>query len=342
MGQFLDHERPRQAAFKATWPGFSAEARRDGVYSGRPRPFCLPEACAEENLVPEIRDSIMAYFAREEIKWHNGRKPAPGVQGKPSNHLCGSQVCCANFLFPFASNPVALAALLRPLYPELRKMLPMEGGDQVVSMEWIGLENYLGETNSRNGKRPRGALFTSADAAVMFEGSEGIRQIVLIEWKYTEAYSPRDIRIADSGTDRGDIYRHLYERADFPLDKGLLPGYGALFYEPFYQLFRQQLLANEMEKARELGAGRVSTLHIAPARNADFPRVTSPALEGLGDSVTEVWRRLVRAPDRFGSVSTEALFGRFPIGDFPELRSWWEYITARYPWVHEDGAADGR
>jgi hypothetical protein len=97
-----------------------------------------------------------------------------------------------------------------------------------------------------------------------------------------------------------------------------------------------------MEKARELGAGRVSTLHIAPASNADFPRVTSPALEGLGDSVTEVWRRLVRAPDRFGSVSTEALFGRFPIGDFPELRSWWEYITARYAWVREDGAASGR
>ena len=38
--------------------------------------------------------------------------------------------------------------------------------------------------------------------------------------------------------------------------------YDDLFYEP-YQLFRQQLLANEMEKARELEADVVSVLHIS-------------------------------------------------------------------------------
>ena len=39
----------------------------------------------------------------------------------------------------------------------------------------------------------------------------------------------------------------------------------------------------------------------------------------LGDSAMDVWRRLVRTQDRSTSVSTEHLFGHFPIAGFPEL-----------------------
>jgi hypothetical protein len=120
------------------------------------------------------------------------------------------------------------------------------------------------------------------------------------------------------------------------LRKELLPGFDSLFYEPFYQLMRQQCLGHEMERAHELGADVVSLLHIAPAHNRAFRAITSPTLRHLGDSVTGVWAALVREPDRFASVSTEALFG--PIlhnGQFPELRVWQEYITARYAWTTE-------
>lgn len=167
----------------------------------------------------------------------------------------------------------------------------------------------------------------------MFEREDGIRHIALIEWKYTESYSSTSLKIAKSCTDRSAIYAHLFEREECPLDKDLLPHYDDLFYEPFYQLFRQQLLAHEMEKAQELGAHVVSVLHIAPAHNADFRKVTSPALRSLGRSATDVWKRLVKTPDRFTSVSTEELFGSFPIEKFPEVVVWWEYITARYSWV---------
>ncbi len=98
---------------------------------------------------------------------------------------------------------------------------------------------------------------------------------------------------------------------------------------------RQQLLAHEMERAHELGAGVVSCLHIAPAHNHDFAAVTSPDLVGLGSSPTEVWAKLVREQGCFRSVSSEELFGRFPVGEFPEMREWWAYLTARYGWVTE-------
>lgn len=213
-------------------------------------------------------------------------------------------------------------------------MLPVEEG-LYVGHEWIGRENYLHEKISHNGKRTRGANFTSADAIVRFVRTDGKVQVVLIEWKYTESYYPTSLEVATSGTDRTEIYRWLYNQSDCPLDHKLIPEFKDLFYEPFYQMMRQQFLAHEMEKAHELDADVVSLLHIAPAHNKDFKRITSPRLEGLGVSATDVWGKIVMNDGAFLSVSTEQLFGKFDIQDFPEMRDWWNYITHRYAWVCE-------
>ena len=326
MGSFLESEKKIQAEFKANSPYFSESARAEGVYKHKPRAFCLPAALAEQNLVPEIRQSALAHFARHRIKWHDGQG------GKPSNHLCDSQVCCVNFLFPFADKPTALAEVLRPIFPEVQNMLPIESG-QYVSFEWIGEKNYLGEKISRNGQRTRGANCTSAAAIMMFERKNGKRQVVLIEWKYTESYGGTFLKFSDSGTDRTEIYRPLFEREDCPIRKDILPSFDALFYEPFYQFMRQQLLAHEMEKAHELDADMVTVLHIAPAHNSDFCRVTSPQLINLGDAATSVWRKLVKSEGRFISVSTEQLFGNVSAERFPEIKNWVVYIRARYTWL---------
>ncbi len=328
MGKFLESEKPKQAEFKTISVYFSDEARADGYYKGHPYPFCLPGAYAEENLFPEIREPMMDYFTKHEIKWHDGH------EGKPSNHLCDSQVCCANFLLSFFDKPKALEGLLRSIFPDLEKMQAIED-DQFVACEWIGKHNYLKEKISRNGKRTRGANFTSADAAVKFKCTDGHIQIVLIEWKYTESYYHTSVRYAASGTDKTKIYDHLYASNDCPIDKSLIPSFTSLFYDPFYQLMRQQFLANEMEKAHELDADIVSLLHIAPRHNHDFTRVTSPNLTELGRSATEVWQMLVKKSNRFKSIPTEDLFGKFDVDKFPELKGWWQYITARYKWVVE-------
>lgn len=326
MGGFLESEKKIQAEFKVNSSYFSEPARADGVYKHKPRAFCLPVDLAEQNLVPEIRQSALAHFARHRIKWHDGQG------GKPSNHLCDSQVCCVNFLFPFADKPTALAEVLHPVFPEVQNMLPIESG-QYVSFEWIGAQNYLGERISRNGQRTRGANCTSADAIVMFERRDGKRQVVLIEWKYTESYGGTFLKFSDSGTDRTEIYRHLFEREDCSIRKDILPSFDALFYEPFYQFMRQQLLAHEMEKAHELDADIVTVLHIAPAHNIDFCKVTSPELVNLGETATSIWRKLVKPDGRFISISTEQLFSSLFAGRFPEIKTWADYIRSRYSWI---------
>ena len=326
MGKFLESEKPIQSAFKQSSSTFTSEAREDGFYRTKHRQYCIPLQYAEQNLLPSICASALQHFSKHEIKWHDGQN------GKCSNHMCDSQVCCVNFLFPFADQPEALALLLRPIYPQLDHMLPVEDG-KFVSFEWIGEHNYLKEKISRNGKRTRGANFTSADAIVMFETVDRKRQIVLIEWKYTESYGGTDLKQAKSGTYRTEIYRHLYDAPDCPIQKELLPSFDSLFFEPFYQFMRQQFLAHEMEKAGEMGADIVSLLHIAPAHNLCFRKVTSPALQQLGDSPTEIWVKLVKDEACFKSVYTEDLFGQLTADQMLEMSDWIEYIQSRYTWI---------
>jgi hypothetical protein len=328
MGQFLETEKPYQSHFKATSHHFSDCARQPGIYKKFPRSFCLPAELSAENLLPDIRQSAIAFFHNHDIKWHDAQ------DGKPSNHMCDSQVCCVNFLFPFADKADALAALLRTVYPAIRGILPMDG--QCLTFEWIGLDNYLNERIHSGASRTRGANFTSADAAIMFELDDGRRQIALIEWKYTESYPCLDLRFSKNGTDRRVIYRRLYDSDDSPLDRSQPFHYDDLFFEPFYQLMRQQFLACQMELHKELGADIVSLLHIAPRANLDFLAVTSPGLASLGYSPTTIWSRLVGLPGRFHTVATEDLFGQFPIHRYPDLAPWWHYITTRYGWLSLD------
>jgi hypothetical protein len=71
---------------------------------------------------------------------------------------------------------------------------------------------------------------------------------------------------------------------------------------------RQQFLAHEIEKVKELSADVVNVLHIAPVQNTDFHKITSPELSKLDKTAIDVWKRLVIKEDRFISVSTERLY----------------------------------
>lgn len=206
----------------------------------------------------------------------------------------------------------------------------MEASGLWLALEWIGLENYLGELEHHSGRRTRGANFTSLDAAVRFEDTSGRTQIALIEWKYTESYGRTSKAEGKSGARRQAIYRDFFEAPDSPIDVSKVPDYLDLFYEPFYQMMRQQLLAHEMEKHHELGAERVTVVHMCPAKNTDFERITSANLAPLGDSATDVWKSLLTNPRRFIRVHTEDLFQSFDVSAFPDLIDWYEYIEDRY------------
>ena len=270
------------------------------------------------NLAPGIRDKAPAYFAEKGIAWH-----------QHANHGLSSQVCCLNFLMPLAQTPELLARLVgRALGIESPEMLPMEqdlsGDDWFVAFEWIGLQDYLNEA-SKNGSRTRGANATSADAAVRFR-IDGRTEIALIEWKFTESYgSP--IPPAGNAT-RSDRYRDLAFAPVGPIRPDLELVLEDFYWEPFYQMLRQQMLAKRMEAAQELGAQRVRVIHISPSGNHDLHKVTAPAMRRFGDDAFMVFRSLLAEPDAFVGWSIEDLFG-------PYARTgnsvWADYLRLRYP-----------
>lgn len=282
----------------------------------------LPEQRAL-NLAPSIREDAPAYFAQHGIAWH-----------LHANHGLSSQVSCLNFLMPLATRPELLARLIGDalgLPPPA--MLEVESGPDgrpwFVAFEWIGYKNYL---NEAVGLRPRtrGANATSADAMVRFK-HEGRTETVLIEWKYTEHYGA-PIAPGGNGVRQGR-YQGLAFAPVGPVraDCGLV--LGDFFWEPFYQMLRQQMLAFQMQAANEGGAERVRVLSLSPAGNRALHTVTAPALRCHGDDAFDVFRGLLTRPEDFVSCSIGAAFGKVLSDPGLEGQSWADYLLGRYTFM---------
>ena len=311
---FESRELLRQTAyFVAEFPGKTG-------YKGKA--FLLAPDDKALNLAPAIRDSALRYFKDKGISWHTH-----------ANHALSSQVCCLNFLMPLAENPKMLSrvigeALGMPGPTMLECETGPDGRPWFIGFEWIGRTDYLNEGGDQS-RRTRGSNCTSADAIVRFR-HDGCNEALLIEWKYTESYGPP---IASRGNPtRIRRYEHLAFAPEGPIRSDLGLALENFFYEPFYQLLRQQMLAFRMQRAREDGADRVRVLHIAPPANLTLRTVTSPALRRLGDDAFAVFRSLLVRPEDFISRSTDALF-RPLILDPQGANDWATYLARRYTFL---------
>lgn len=314
---FVQGERVRAVAWKMSSPTVPGAARvpapyvqQDGSLSERLYPFCLPPEHATVSLLPEVRETALGLFAELRIPWH------AGVDGGPSNHLLSSQVQCVNALGQMIHDPDRL----------VRAFGPVVGTDEVLEIEpgrWLTFE-YIGDTDyfheALNGQRTRGAHCTSVDAAFVHRTVERVVELVLVEWKYTESYRQRTIDPV-----KDEVRRQRYGTAltdpDGPVRADLL-GFSDLVDEPLYQLMRQQLLAHQLEHDRAHGAARVRVVHVHPTANLAYQQsLQRPTQRALGDTVGEVWAKLLRHPDRYVEMDSAVFLD-------PEITSV-EYV-ARY------------
>lgn len=314
---FIAAERQRASAWKLRTPTLPVDAQlparyvsKDGSERGPEYDFCLPAEFAAFSLLPEVRDSALALFAELGIPWH------AGVGAGPSNHLLSSQVQCVNALGQMVTDPDRVVRAFGPTL-DTAEVDQIEPG-RWLTFEYVGSDDHLHE--AVDGVRIRGAHCTSVDAAFVHRTHDGVRELILVEWKYTEAYRRRRVVPAKDAV-RLERYGGLLAAPDGPIIDGLLP-FTELLQEPLYQLMRQQLLAYELEKSNAHDVDRVRVAHVMPAAN----RAYQDSLYGvhalqLGSTVKEVWQRLLRRPDRFVSVDS-ALFLD------PEITS--EHYAQRY------------
>jgi hypothetical protein len=337
---FRDREKARQIPLKKRL--FSAPACRVGKYRGKTAyPFCLDAGFSSENLHETIRSGALQYFSERDIVWNDGFTTTKS-NDRPSNHLTCSQSLCVNTWFPYVSDPKRLRDVLFAMGYPAEEVLPVtgdrplaDGSYPFVAFEWIGKKNYLAELAhgkvAADDQRSRGQGFTSADFVIQFRRIDGRIHIVLGEWKYTESYSGGRKRLSDSKaqTDRlGKIYDRLLSAADSPLH--LLPPtqLGSLFFDPFDQMMRLQLLAHEMEKAREMDADIVTVLHVAPRGNRELmDRITSRDLRRYGTTIHTVWSNITEC-GKFKGYTVEDLLS-IAMRHAPS-RPWAEWMGLRY------------
>lgn len=319
-GKFVRAQRLAQAAHLATVCSDPGYGGADYRLAPRDQAF---------NLAPSIREAAPAYFKQHRIAWH-----------MHANHGLSSQVCCLNFLMPLSTRPDALSQLVATALgidpPEMIKIEEGPNGEQwFIGFEWIGGRDYLNEKRGSS-LRTRGANVTSADAIVRFHHAGRI-ETLLIEWKYTESYGapiPNKVREGteqDSNEVRVERYRDLAFAPNGPIKNEFKSQLKDFFWEPFYQLLRQQMLAFEMEKAQESGTSGVRVLHLSPRENRNIHAVTSKALSHLGTDAFDVFSQTLERPACFMSRTIEEIFGPL-IAQMPH-DPWAAYLTSRYTFL---------
>lgn len=319
---------------------FSPDAQPDGYYPKQKKryKFCLHESSADQNLHESIRKEAIKYFKVRDIDWHDG------INGHPSNHLCCSQSACVNTFYPYRYKPEFLKNILLEIGYPVKEVLQItldksvdEKSAPFVAFEWIGKINYLKELVfgkvAEDNERKRGSGVTSADFAILFKRTDDKIQLILGEWKYTEEYKGKgSIRISESGTDRLDkIYKQFLEN-NSPINISPFMDYSILFYDPFDQLMRLQLLAKQMELSNrgELNADIVTVLHIAPKANKELMEfIPNDELKNFGTNIHNVWMNIAE-PGKFKGFYTEDLIDIIIKSANSPYRKWSEYMKTRY------------
>jgi hypothetical protein len=267
------------------------------------------------SLYPGFRERILEYYREHGIAWWGGGEG-------PTESVISSQVACINHLEPARLNRELAMDIVHKYLPDVTDVLPIEGG--FLAYEWVGARSYLNERGWSSSSRGRNV--TSIDAVMAARRENGAICLFVIEWKYTESYgSCRSLAVSGRGTSRVETYRALLERADSPIRLG---EHERLFFDPFYQLMRQTLLAWQTVEYREFGATEWLHLHVAPTANvALLETVTSPHLAEF-ENMEAAWRSVLVRPDRYVLVSPDAVIPDVAAdGEFGEWRKW---LCARY------------
>ena len=332
---FRESEYERKAAFRRTSASIDADARSPGDERGRRYGHMLALGSEDQNLYPVLRGvrGARRFMATRDIGWwrHVGFE-RPGVGG-PTRNMASSQIACINFLLPLAPAKGAISAMLRAIDRDVREVVtiddPVARTSSSVEFEWIGLGHALeGEL-----VKTRGAVSTSIDAFVVAETRRD-RRAYLMEWKYTESYGGEDKGTGAEGDTRRRRYRRPY--ADSASFAGTVLLH-AWFYEPFYQIVRQRLLADRMIARCELGVKEAKVVVVVPEGNEAYRgNVTSPVLAAAfpeAKSVEAVVRVALREPDRdFAIVDQGTLAEAVRAECGNAVRQWSRYQSRRYGW----------
>ncbi len=321
---FKSLERYKQLALMTQSDVFESDPG-NGRFGSRCWPFVLKHG--ERNLYRPIREDVQEYFRANGISWWKGLGP--------SGHVLSSQIACLNHLFAIRHDRNAVLDLLNGVRDEFVDVLPVPcdaARQGYIAFEVVSAEDHLNEKQTT-----RGSNCTSVDAFIYAKHRNNDLWLIPIEWKYTEAYADEDksgeIRgedgakgVVGKGVKRMRRYNDLIAAS---AQLRTLDEYGGSVYyqEPFYQLMRQTLWAEQVIRHRDtemLKADEFMHIHVIPSRNHNL---LQRIYKVTGQNMEDSWRGMLTDQSRYVIVDPESLMSvvedRYPdLCHYLRLRYW--------------------
>lgn len=291
------------------------ESKLDGKFGGKERAFVLKKY--EDNFLPQIDvESVLSYFKDNGINWWKGKKP--------TCHTLSSQIACINHLYSLRNDDNAVLAIARTIDKDIdgveRLNNDKEKWRDYISFEVVSLNDHLNEKKGRNKKLTRGSQCTSIDAVILARKYEK-RILLVIEWKYVEHYGNIDKSKNTKNCKSGETRVHNYSGSDVDNPnliqnskqlKSVKEYKGSVyFHEPFYQLMRQTLWAEQMIRYKEdefIKADDFIHVHVVPSKNTEL----RGKYKCSGEDLHTTWTSQLKDPSKYVLISPDELLSKLP------------------------------
>jgi len=319
MSKYREIERKRVVALLKSSNIFNDDPG-GGEFGGHKYDFALVDEknnlyslLLDENNINIENNTVIKYFEDNMIAWWRG--------DEPTCHVLSSQIACLNHLFYLRYDKTAVKQLLSSFSNDFVDVLEIKTDKEPYG--YIQFESVSTNDNLNEGTLSRGTNCTSVDALIHAIHKNGEKWIIPIEWKYTEEYNPEDKSIGKSGAIRLERYIALINKS-----KQVNSEYWQwCFYEPFYQLMRQTLWAEQMiqKKSEEkIKADNFIHLHIIPKENKDLLNRTYSC---SNMDMENTWRKCILDQNKYKIISPHDFLKNVSDIKYNELK---KYLSIRY------------
>jgi hypothetical protein len=295
------------------------DGRAGKIFRRQPRDFVLKENL--KNLFAPIRSDVIEYFRKNRISWWGGSTP-PG-------HVLSSQVSCLNHLFRIRNDKDAVLTILQNVSNDFKDVLPIHTDNfasAFIQFEAVSDYDYLNEGNPT-----RGNNCTSIDALIYAVHKDGSNWLIPIEWKYTEFYNNQNKATEGCNDDpincKGEVRKKRYTELINNSRQLKSDTHYCYYFEPFYQLMRQTLWAEQMVENRvneRIKAANFLHLHVIPSENFDL---LEKKYKCSGKGMETTWRNQLRDQLKYLIVIPEKLLSELNNETYRDLL---EYLSVRY------------
>jgi hypothetical protein len=294
-------------------------AQAGKIFRKKERDFVLLDNV--KNIFAPIRNKVLEYFDKNAILWWGG--------SYPTGHVLSSQIACINHLFQIREDKAAVMTILNNVSSDFVDVFEIKTDKHFPA--YIQFEAVSDSDHLNEGQLIRGVNCTSVDALIYAQHKNGEKWLIPIEWKYTEFYTNQNKAnegfnadpINCKGVVRINRYTDLINKSNHLLNSV----HFCYYFEPFYQLMRQTLWAEQMIKNKDnetLTANNFIHLHIIPENNYDLLR---KVYKCSGLDMENTWRKHLRDQSKYLILSPEKLLKGIDSKKYNELLV---YLKTRY------------